>query len=222
MSSIRLHTRVYIFFFHNSLTLKSLSEENVKLLLKFSEEYDMVSLRGRCEEFLLVHDNSLGSLVLAEKYKLKNLYKRCIQSANTRTLEEIERSEEFKHLSQETLLKIYRDKIELMRDYANDLKLSEKKLKQQNEQLNTEKEGMLHMFQNIPKVWEEPSKRCYKHVTEEGYHYTCRDCNEKTQREVRRMCHDGQHVRRFQKPNCSVRQQITTSGSKVSNVQNSH
>ena len=192
------------------------SEDNVKLLLKFSEEYEMVSLRSRCEEYLLGQDNSLETLLLAEKYKLRNLYKRCIQSAKTRTLEDIERSDEYKHISQDTLLKIYKEKIEVMRDYANDLKLGEKKLKQQNDQLNAEKEGMLNMFQNIPKVWEEPSKRCYKHVTEDNFDYTCRDCNEKVQREVRRMCHDGQHVRRFYKPNRNLRQSVSSPGSHVS------
>ena len=169
----------------------------MKFLLRFSEEYDMLMMRSRCEEFLMAETNNLETLILAEKYNLKNLHKHCIESAKTRTLEDIERSPEYADISQETLIKIYKEKINLVRDYANELKLNEKKIKQQKDQLTAEKEGMLSVFQNIPKVWEQPSKRCYKHVTEDNFDYTCRDCHEKIQREVRRMCHDGQHVRKF-------------------------
>ena len=173
----------------------------MKFLLKLAEEYEVPNIKIRCEDFLMDHSNSLETLILAERYGLKHLYKTCMESAKTRTLEEIQRSPEFKDISQETVIKIYKEKIEIMRDYANDLKVNEKKLKQQNDQLTAEKEGMLNVFQNIPKVWEEPSKRCYKHMTEEKFDYTCRDCHEKVQREVRRLCHDGQHMRKFYRLN---------------------
>lgn len=85
----------------------------------------------------------------------------------------------------------------MMRNYANELKQSESKLKRQNDQIIDEKEGVVTIFKNMSKLWEMPSKRCYKHMTEEVFDFTCRDCNEKMQREVRRMCAEGQHVRRF-------------------------
>ena len=173
------------------------SEESVNFLLKLSEEYEVPNIKTRCEDFLVAHCNSLETLVLAEQYGLKHLYKTCMESVKTKTIEEIQRSPEFKNISQETVIKLYKEKIDMMRAYANELKMNEKKLTQQNDQLTSEKEGMLHVFQNIPKVWEEPSKRCYKHMTEERFDYTCRDCNEKVQREVRRMCHDGQHMRKY-------------------------
>ena len=161
----------------------------------------MPSMKMRCEDYFLSGDKSLEILHLAERYDMKTLYKRCIEFAKTLTMEDLEKSSEYKDLSQETLIRIYKEKINMMRNYANDLKQSESKLTHQKNSLEDEKDGMIAMFKNISKLWEMPNKRCYKHMTDERFDYTCRDCNEKIQREVRRMCHDGQHVRRFYKIN---------------------
>ena len=169
----------------------------MRYLLDLAEEYEMDSMKLRCEDFLISQDKSLEILVLAEKFNLKTLFKRSIEYARTRTLEELERSPEYKILSPDTIIKIYKEKIDMMRDYANDLKQQEKKVTHQRDQLECEKEGMIGVFQSIQKLWDMPNKRCYRHMTDEKYDYTCRDCNEKIQREAKKMCHDGQHVRRF-------------------------
>lgn len=178
-----------------------ISEENVTFLLDFSQEFEMPSMRMRCEDFLLHQPASIQSLVLAEKYDLRNLFKVCVDYAKTLTLEDLDKNPDCKQVNETTLTKIYREKVSMMRNYANDLKMAESKLRKQNDQLLDQKEGMISMFKNIGKIWEMPNKRCYKHMTEERFDFTCRDCNEKIQREVRRMCNDGQHVRRFFKMN---------------------
>ena len=154
---IDIHLELFVF-----------SDESASFLLKLADEYEVPNIKTRCEDFLMGHSNSLETLILAEQYGLKHLYKTCMESAKTRTIEEIQRNPVFKNISQETMIKLYKEKIDMLRDYANELKVNEKKLKQQNDQLTSEKEGMLHVFQSIPKVWEEPSKRCYKHMTEES------------------------------------------------------
>lgn len=178
-------------------------DDNVRFLLDFSKEFDMPSMRMRCEDFLLGQSASIQSLVLAEKHELQNLLKQCVSYAKTLTLEDLDKNPDCKEISEKTLARIYREKVMMMRDYANDLKQAESKLRKQNDQLLDQKEGMVNMFNSIGKIWEMPNKRCYKHMTEERFDFTCRDCNEKIQREVRRMCNDGQHVRRFYKMNNS-------------------
>lgn len=93
----------------------------------------------------------------------------------------------------------------MIRDYANEVKQNEKKLEVQCDQLRLEKEMMKSTLQNIKKLWEAPNKRCFRHMTEDSFDYSCRDCNEKMQREVRKMCTDGQRSRRYkyvQSPSC--------------------
>jgi hypothetical protein len=157
----------------------------------------MANLKLRCEEYLLTQEVSLESLVIAEKHSLKNLFKQCVDFAKTQTMEDLERHPLKKEISEQTLIAIYKEKVYMMRDYANELKQNESKLKRQNDQLSDEKDGMLNIFKNMGKLWEMPNKRCYKHMTDEKFDFTCRDCNEKMSREVRRMCNDGQHVRRY-------------------------
>ncbi|WAR17960.1 BAT38-like protein [Mya arenaria] len=176
---------------------KPTSDSNVDILLDFAEEYDMPSMRNRCEDYLCAQDASIEHLIVAEKFDLKHLYKQCVDFAKTRTLEDLEKDPLCKCVSEKTLTRIYKEKVNMMRDYANDLKQSETKLTRANEQLLDEKEGMAAMLGSIGKIWEMPNKRCYKHMTDDRFDFTCRDCNEKIQREVRRMCSDAQHVRRF-------------------------
>ncbi|XP_060565206.1 kelch-like protein 24 [Ruditapes philippinarum] len=174
-----------------------ITDSNVQLMLEFAEEYEMANLKLRCEEYLLTQEVSIESLVIAEKHSLKNLFKQCMDFAKTQTMEDLERHPLKKEISEQTLIAIYKEKVYMMRDYANELKQNESKLKRQNDQLSDEKDGILNIFKNMGKLWEMPNKRCYKHMTDEKFDFTCRDCNEKMSREVRRMCNDGQHVRRY-------------------------
>ena len=174
-----------------------ISDENVNSFLKLSEELDIPHLRTRCEDFLCAQEPSIALLQVAERYGLKNLLKQEIDHAKTRTLEELERDPQCRLLQPSTLARIYREKALAMRDYANELKISENTLQRRTEQLENERDAMVTMFSNVSNIWETPNKRCYKHMTEERYDYTCRDCNERIQREVRRMCSDAKHVRRY-------------------------
>lgn len=185
------------------------TDSNVQMLLQFAEEFDMPKLKSRCEHYLLSQDFSIESLLISEKYDLKKLHKSCVDFAKTLTMEDLERNPLRKDLSDQTLIAIYKEKVYVMRNYANDLKQSENTLKKQNEQIRDEKEGMCTIFKNISKLWEMPNKRCYKHMTDDKFDFTCRECNEKMQREVKRMCSEGQHVRRYFVINNKVSQGTT-------------
>ncbi|KAL3890397.1 hypothetical protein ACJMK2_002679 [Sinanodonta woodiana] len=178
-------------------TQKPISESNVRFLLELAHEYEMSSIKQRCEEYLISNEKSLEILVLAQKFNLKNMYKAGIEFAKTCTLEELEHSPEYRNLKPETLIAIYKDKITMMRNYASDLKQSEKNLTLKTNQLSVEKENMKSVLSHIQNIWETPNKRCYKHVNEDSFDFECQDCNEKISREIRKMCAEGQHVKYY-------------------------
>ena len=93
------------------------------------------------------------------------------------------------------VIQIYREKVNMMRSYANDLRQSESRLEVTCDKLKVEKENMKRSLQQIQTIWDTPNKRCYKHITEEKFDFSCSDCNDKLRWEIRRLCGEGQHVR---------------------------
>lgn len=178
-------------------TQKPISDANVRFLLELSDEFKINRVKERCEQFLKNQECSLGNLVIAEKYNLRSLYKRCMEHAKTKTLEELDSSVECKKLSQKTLLKIYHDKIEMLRDYSKDLTQKDRQTLKDCDTLKMEKENMKRSLQSIQVLWESPSKRCFRHIADSAFNYSCADCNEKIYFEVRKLCGEGQHLRRY-------------------------
>lgn len=175
----------------------SLSDANVKFLLELSSEFQISRVKERCEQFLKNQECSLANLVVAEKYNLYSLYKRCMDFAKTKTLEELDSSAECKKLSPQTLLKIYHAKIQMLRDYSKELTQKDRQTIKDCENLRMEKENMKRSLQGIYGLWETPSKRCYRHIADSAFNYSCPDCNEKIYFEVRKLCGEGQHLRRY-------------------------
>ena len=173
------------------------TEHNMRFLLELAEEYQMEGIKKRCEEFLMNQERSLEMLVLAKKFGLKNIFKRCLEFAKTKTLEDLETAPERKNIDSDTLLAIYKGKIEMLRDYSNDLKQNEIKISNDRDLLRMEKENMKRSLQTIQKLWDMPNKRCFRHMSDNNYDYSCIECNEKIYREVRKLCGEGQHLRRY-------------------------
>jgi hypothetical protein len=173
------------------------SDNNVKYLLELADEYQIERIKQRCEDFLLSQERSMETLVLAQKFHLKHLYSRCVEYAKTRTMEDLESSPEIGNVDQDTLIKIYKAKIDMIRDYASELKQHESTLAQDCDQLLREKDNMKSVLQNVQKLWDTPTKRCYRHMTDASFDFSCRDCNEKVYRDARKLCTEGQHYRRY-------------------------
>lgn len=127
----------------------SLSDANVKFLLELSSELQISRVKERCEQFLKNQECSLANLVVAEKYNLHSLFKRCMDFAKTKTLEELDSSAECKKLSPQTLLKIYHAKIQMLRDYSKELTQKDRQTIKDCENLQMEKEKMKRSLQGI-------------------------------------------------------------------------
>lgn len=175
---------------------KPISDANVDFLLEMAEEYRMEHIKKKCEDFLISKDKSLDLLVLAEKYHLKKLHKQCIEFVKMKNVEEIERNPQSKNLAMKTLIQIYKAKINMLKDYANDMKNRESRLGRDYDRTVAQRDRMRTNLQKIRKIWETPNKRCFRHMTEEKFDFRCLDCNEKIYFEIRQLCSESQLVKR--------------------------
>lgn len=176
-------------------------------LLELAEEYEIDRIKQRCEEFLLNQERSMYYLYLAHKHGLKNLFKVCFEFAKTRTVVELENSPEYKLLDKDLVLQIFKEKVNVMRNYANDMRQSESKATFERDKLKVEKENMKKSLDAIQNIWTAPNKRCYRHMTEEKFDFSCSDCNDKVRWEIRRLCGEGQHVRVYFPSRCKKNNQ---------------
>lgn len=161
-----------------------------------ADEYQMDLIKKRCEEFLTSKDKSLELLVIAEKYHLKKLHKQCIEYVKMKNVEDIERNPQSKNLDNNTLIKIYKAKINMLKDYANDMKNRESRLGRDYDRTVVQRDRLRTNLQKVKKIWETPNKRCFRHMTEEKFDFRCSDCNEKIYFEIRQLCSESQLVRR--------------------------
>ena len=94
---------------------KKVTQETVFFLLKLAEEYDMAKLRSLCEECFIKHttkDEAIEFLVLAQKYRLKQLADVCTERGAELCLEEIRNNENYCLLDLSYQLRLAEKRIE--------------------------------------------------------------------------------------------------------------
>jgi len=82
------------------------SDANVHQLLPLAEEYQIVEVKKKCEEFLLTKPGSMELLVTAQTYGLNQLLTKCIDHVRTRNFTELQRDPHFKRVDQTNLIHI--------------------------------------------------------------------------------------------------------------------
>lgn len=130
--------------------IKSVSDSNVHQLLPLAEEYQILEVKKKCEEFLLTKPGSIELLVTAQAYGLQNLLTKCIQHARYRTFAELQKDPFYQKLEQVNLIRI----LELR---VLDLESS----MEQNKKAASERELKLYGFLNDLAT---------------GYGYFCSEC----------------------------------------------
>ncbi|XP_064652918.1 kelch-like protein 38 [Lineus longissimus] len=166
----------------------AVTDENVNTLLSLADEYMMERIMTKCEDFLLEKDPTMETLVTAQRYNLKRLFKSCVDYAKNCCLEDVEKCPEFTDLEPHTILMIYKSKLDSLREYAYAMQGKEKNTRSEHEALKLQHEKTLLYTRTIEGLWESPSKRCYRHITNDKFDFSCTECNEKVQRQVRRLC----------------------------------
>lgn len=86
--------------------IKSITETNVYQLLPLAEEYQIIEVKKKCEEFLLTKPGSMELLVTAQLYGLQNLLTKCINSVRSKSFTELQKDPCFKKIEPENLIHI--------------------------------------------------------------------------------------------------------------------
>jgi len=81
-------------------------DANVHQLLPLAEEYQIIEVKKKCEEFLLTKPGSMELLVTAQTYSLNQLLTKCIDHVRTRNFSELQRDPHFKRVDQTNLIHI--------------------------------------------------------------------------------------------------------------------
>ena len=82
------------------------TDVNVHQLLPLAEEYQIIEVKKKCEEFLLTKPGSMELLVTAQTYSLNQLLMKCIDHVRTRNFTELQRDPHFKRVDQTNLIHI--------------------------------------------------------------------------------------------------------------------
>ena len=82
------------------------TDSNVQQLLPLAEEYQVLEVKKKCEEYLLTKPGSMELLVTAQGYGLHQLLRKCIQYARERSYSELQKDPFFDKLEPVNLIAI--------------------------------------------------------------------------------------------------------------------
>ncbi len=130
--------------------LISIADSNVQQLLPLAEEYQIIEVKKKCEQFLLTKPGSIQLLVMAQAYGLQDLLRKCIEHARYKTFSELQKDPYYKSLEADNLISILELRIQ-------DLEAS----LDQSRKTSSERESRLYGFLNDLAT---------------GYGYFCSEC----------------------------------------------
>jgi len=81
-------------------------DANVHQLLPLAEEYQIIEVKKKCEEFLLTKLGNMELLIAAQTYNLSALLTKCIDNVRTRSFTELQRDPHFKKIEAQNLIHI--------------------------------------------------------------------------------------------------------------------
>lgn len=84
----------------------SFSDSNAYQLLPLAEEFQIVEVKKKCEEFLLNKPGSMELLVTAQTYGLQQLLTKCIDKVRTKSFTELQKDPLYMCLEPENLIHI--------------------------------------------------------------------------------------------------------------------
>ena len=95
-----------------------LERTNITGLLDLSREYDIQTIKDRCEIFLLTKEPSVKNLVIAQDYELPELLRKCISHFSTKPLIKIEYDRNFKEVSEANQIRIMKNQRNTLENYV--------------------------------------------------------------------------------------------------------
>lgn len=92
------------------------------ILLDLSREYDIQTVKDRCEKYLMSLEPTVGRFVTAQDYELPKLYKKCLEFFYGKALIQFEEDEDFKRLSEANQTMIIKQQRNALHLYIQDMK----------------------------------------------------------------------------------------------------
>lgn len=130
--------------------IKAVNDSNVHQLLPLAEEYQILEIKKKCEEFLLTKPGSIQLLVTAQAHNLVHLLQKCIEHARHKSFTELQKDPFYARLETVNLIRILELRIQ-------DLEAT----MEQNKKTASERESRLYGFLNDLAT---------------GYGYFCSEC----------------------------------------------
>lgn len=88
------------------------ADSNVYQLLPLAEEYQIIEVKKKCEEYLLTKPGSITLLVTAQAYGLVQLLHKCIEFARTKSFQELQSDPNFHCLEPQNLILILQYRVQ--------------------------------------------------------------------------------------------------------------
>ncbi len=99
-----------------------ISDENVLQILPLAQEYQIVKVTERCEEYLLSQSSSIKNFLLAQKYDLKKLYESNFAYLKRAPVARLKSQAEFKTLDQDVLIELLMEKCDKFESNLDNLR----------------------------------------------------------------------------------------------------
>lgn len=166
------------------------SDSNVNLLLPLAEEYQIMEVKKKCEEYLLTKPGSMEFLITAQTYNLKNLLNKCVDFARTKTFTELQTDSLFSQLQPENLISILSLRV-------TDLESNLDKCKK----ANSERDARLYgCISELSSGYGNFCTDCKSRRVNDG----CYNCLKMFREKVKNKCEEARAIRNHQSPHFPI------------------
>ena len=160
------------------------------MLLPLAEEYQVMEVKKKCEEFLLTKPGSMELLVIAQTYGLKNLLNKCVDFARTKSFSELQSDTHFPELEPENLIAILSLRV-------TDLELN----LDQTKKANAERDARLYgCISELSSGYGNFCTECKSRRVNES----CFNCLKMYREKVKGKCDEARAIRNHQSPHFQI------------------
>ena len=159
----------------------SFADSNYVQLLPLAEEYQIVQIKKKCEEYLLTKPGSMELLVTAQAYGLNQLKGKCIEYARTKSFLELKKDPFFQKLEADNLISILQLRV-------HDLELADQQCKKHQ----SEKDARLYgVINELASGYGNFCTECKSRKVNDD----CKNCLKMFRQKVRTKCEEAKNMR---------------------------
>ncbi|ELU00894.1 hypothetical protein CAPTEDRAFT_192565 [Capitella teleta] len=161
--------------------IKPITDSNFGQLLPLAEEYQIVQVKRKCEEYLLTKAGSIELLVTAQTYGLQQLRLKCIEYARTKSFTELQKDPFYQLLEAENLIGILQLRVQ-------DLESSDQQAKKQQGERDARLFGVIN---ELASGYGNFCTECKSRKVNDD----CKNCLKMFRQKVRTKCDEAKNLR---------------------------